>query len=127
MSTASLPKLSIQVPSSDRGVTRIDNLLQSIRNIWNLGEDSYNKIRSAVYEALQNAIRAKGEKPGDEGTVHVEMMRTGNSCEVIIENEEKPVDKRSLDSKGMQLVKKFASKLMITKNGKAVRMIFDLK
>lgn len=127
MSTATLPKLSIQVPSSDRGITRIENLLQSIRSIWNLGEDSYNKIRSAVYETLQNAIRSKAQKPGDEGTVHIEMVRTADSCEVIIEDEEKPVDKRSLESKGMQLVKKLASKLMIIKNGKAVRMVFDIR
>ncbi len=87
MSTTKLSKLSLQVESTPRGLSRVERMLGSVKNIWNLGEDAYKKIWAGLSEALRKTIQSNG---GDANTtVTVAMQCAGNSCEFTIRNEDK--------------------------------------
>lgn len=119
-----LPKLSLQVVSSTRGLQRIEKLLASVKDIWHLGEGTYNRIRTAVSEAVKNAIK-HGNKDDADKIVKVEMSCTNDRCEVIVEDEGKGFEKRSAEGEGIKLMKKLASKLRFDKNGSSVKLEFD--
>lgn len=60
-------------------------MLGSVKNIWNLGEDTYKRIRNAVTDAVQKAIQYN---KGDESkTVTIGMRYAGSSYEFTIQNE----------------------------------------
>lgn len=87
MNTVKLPKVSLQIKSSQRGLQRVENMLGSVKNIWNLGEDTYKKIRSAVTDAVKKAIQYN---KGDESKiVTVGMRYAGSSYEFTVQNESK--------------------------------------
>ena len=88
MNTIKLPRLSLQVASTQRGLQRVENMLGSVKSLWNLGEDTYKRIRAAVTEAVKNAMQS-GSKPGEDKTITVGMHCAGDQCEFTVQDESK--------------------------------------
>lgn len=121
MSTTKLPKLSLQVVSSPRGLSRVERMLSAVKSIWNLGEDTYRRISAAVFEAVENAIR-HGNKNDESKTVKIEMAHAGDHYEFTIEDEGPGISQRAVEGHGIRTMKKLASKLNFQKN--RVKLVF---
>jgi anti-sigma regulatory factor (Ser/Thr protein kinase) len=112
--TSKLPRLSLQVVSSMRGMQRVEQMLGSIKGIWEMGEETYKRIRTALCDALSNAIQ---QSKGDETkTLNVEMTHTGDHYEFVIEDENAPEKK----SKSYEAMKKLVSRLRFDRQGKRI-------
>jgi hypothetical protein len=85
MSAIKLPKLSLQVVSSQRGLQRVESILGAVKSIWNLGEDTYKRIRTSVTDAVKKAIQ---QNKGDESkTLTIGMRCAGKEYEFTVQDE----------------------------------------
>lgn len=86
-SKVKLPGVSLQVTSSPRGLNRVERMLGSVKSIWNLGEDAYNRICAAVSEAVKSAIQ---RNKGDETKILTVGMRcAGDQCEFTVQSDDR--------------------------------------
>jgi serine/threonine-protein kinase RsbW len=101
--------------SSPRGLSRVENMIRAMKTIWNLGEDTYRRISTAVSEAVKNAIR-HGNKNDESKTVKIEMRNSGDHYEFTIEDEGTGISQRAVEGEGMKTMKRLASRLKFQKN-----------
>jgi serine/threonine-protein kinase RsbW len=128
---------SIKIPSDMSNIFRVENLIDSITERMNLGNELIANISVSIIEAVSNAIQ-HGNKNDITKIVHLEYMLEGSLLTFIIVDEGEgfnefdvpdptlPENIENLKGRGLFLIKHLADQVSFDKNGSIIRIRFKI-
>ncbi|MDD5360852.1 MAG: ATP-binding protein [Ignavibacteria bacterium] len=88
-------KASIILQSKKTEINKIEKLLFTLNEVYEIEQERFINFNIAVSEAIMNAI-VHGNKESDDKRVYVDVFDNGKSIEVVIKDEGRGFDNSSI-------------------------------
>ncbi len=128
---------TLELQSNSDSLTIVENIIDEVRNKYNVSEDSYGNMLVAITEAVTNAIY-HGNKSDPAKKVSLSVVNQNHSIVFTIADEgtgfdyyhlPDPTAPENLEKecgRGIFLMKHLADQLIFSENGRVVEMYFKI-
>jgi len=127
----------INIASIPSNLRVVERMVDEISSEESLNQDIYGKVLIATVEAVNNAI-IHGNKSDPQKYVDVSFMKNEKHLEIIVEDEGEgfdynnipdptaPENIENIHGRGVFLIRKLSDAVYFTKQGKQIKMIFNI-
>ena len=127
----------LKIPSLPENLRAVENLIDEISHLHDLGSDMYGKVLVACVEAVNNSIiHGNGSNP--DKFVLVDVNSTKSKLSILVEDEGNgfdydhipdptaPENIENINGRGVFLMNHLSDEMKFYKNGSKVELIFNL-
>lgn len=131
-------KSCLVITSSMSSMPRLDRFISGLQKAWKINQEDFDTIRIVLSEALMNAI-VHGNKSASSGIVYIDAFRDDDYYTFSIEDDGPGFDFEGLDNptaeenlnkpngRGIFIMKHLADGIHFSKNGKCLKLLFNVK